>query len=461
MRRRLIAVLALSALLLLAQGRRVPRAGWNLFSKQQDIQLGREASQQMEQQLALVNDRELTDYVNRIGQRLVREGQLEEYPFFFKVVQEDTINAFAFPGGPMYVHTGLMRAAENEAQLAGVLAHELSHVVLRHGTSQVSRAQGFQILAMIGGAALGGGRSMTGALAQLGIGVGLNSALMKYSRNAERDADLLGMHSMARSGYNPIEMARFFEKLEAESGKKNALVAAFFSSHPSPGSRVRSVEQEIPYLPRAEYGRTEGDLSRMQQVIGKLPPAAKRQQPGGAAPGQAAPPPPPPQTSERPQITLSGRMQSFSGGGVRFDHPEGWERTGSGQNGVTLAPRGGVVQGQGGSYSLGYGIIASAIQAEGRLNLANQTQQLLESLARNNPGGRIEGRSERITIDRSNALLSRMSAESPYKGARESIVVVTVDRSQRMHYFIFVAPDYDYQRFEPVFQQVTQTIRFE
>jgi beta-barrel assembly-enhancing protease len=457
MKKRLIAVMVLGALVLLAQGKKLPRPGWNLFSKQQDVQLGKEAAAEMEKQLPLVDNRELTDYVNRIGQRLVREGQLEEYPYFFKVVQEDSINAFAFPGGPMYVHTGLMRAAENEAQLAGVLAHELSHVVLRHGTAQVSKAQGFQILAMIGGAALGGSGSMTGALAQLGIGVGLNSALMKYSRNAERDADLLGMHTMARSGYNPVEMARFFEKLEAESGKQNKLVAAFFSSHPSPGSRVKSVEREIPYLPKSEYVRTEGDLNRMKQTIERLPAPAKRPQ-TGAGGAQAGPPP---QTDQRPQISLSGRMQPFQGGGVRFDYPEGWQRVGTDQNGVTLAPREGVIQGQGGSFSLGYGIIASAVAAEGRLNLSRQTQQLLQSLAQNNPGGRVEGRSERISIDRSNALLSRMSAESPYRGARESIVVITVDRGQQMYYFIFVAPDYDFKRLEPVYQQITQTIRFQ
>ena len=457
MSKRLAIAMALCAALLLAQGRKLPKPGWNLFSKQQDIQLGREAAQQAEQQLAVVNNRELTDYVNRVGQRLVREGQLEEYPYYFKVVQEDSINAFAFPGGPMYVHTGLMRAAENEAQLAGVLAHELSHVVLRHGTSQVSKAQGFQILAMIGGGALGGNGSLTGALTQLGIGVGLNSVMMKYSRNAERDADLLGMHTMARAGYNPIEMARFFEKLEAESGKQNKLVAAFFSSHPSPGSRVKAVEQEVPYLPRAQYGRVEGDLNVMKQSIERLPPAPKPAKPGAGG----APAGPPPQTDQRPQIQLSGRMLGFSGLGVRFDHPEGWERVGQDQDSITLAPRGGVVQGQGGAYSIGYGIIVSAIQPQGRLNLANQTQQLLQGLAQNNPGARVEGRSERITIDRSNALLSRMSADSPYRGARENIVVVTVDRSQLMYYFIFVAPEYDYPKLEPVFQQVTQTIRFQ
>ncbi|HAX44162.1 MAG TPA: M48 family metalloprotease [Bryobacteraceae bacterium] len=456
MKKRLIAVTVLGAVMLFAQARKLPKPGWNLFSKQQDIQLGQEAAQQMEQQLAIVNNKDLTDYVNRVGQRLVREGQLEEYPYFFKVVQEDSINAFAFPGGPMYVHTGLMRAAENEAQLAGVLAHELSHVVLRHGTSQVSKAQGFQILAMIGGAALGGNGSMAGTLAQLGIGVGLNSVMMKYSRNAERDADLLGMHAMARAGYNPIEMARFFEKLAAESGKQNKLVAAFFSSHPDPGSRVKSVEKEIPYLPKTQYGRTEGDLTRMKQSIEKLPAPVKKAAPGQEG-GQAGPPP---STDQRPQIQLTGRMRGFQGGGVQFQYPDGWEQVGQGQESITLAPRGGIVQGQGSNYSIGYGIIVSSIQPQGRLNLANQTQQLLQGLAQNNPGGRVEGRSERITIDRSNALVSRMTADSPYRGARENIVVITVDRSRQMYYFIFVAPDYDFQRLEPVYQQVAQTIRF-
>ena len=139
---------------------------------------------------------------------------------------------------------------------------------------------------------------------------------------------------------------------------------------------------------------------------------------------------------------------------------DGWEQVGQGQESITLAPRGGIVQGQGSNYSIGYGIIVSSIQPQGRLNLANQTQQLLQGLAQNNPGGRVEGRSERITIDRSNALVSRMTADSPYRGARENIVVITVDRSRQMYYFIFVAPDYDFQRLEPVYQQVAQTIRF-
>lgn len=459
MRKRLVAITVLSAIVLFAQARKLPKPGWNLFSKQQDIQLGQEAAQQMEPQLVIVNNRELTDYVNRIGQRLVREGKLEEYPYYFKVVQEDSINAFAFPGGPMYVHTGLINASENEAQLAGVLAHELSHVVLRHGTSQVTKAQGFQILAMIGSAALGGGNSIAGALTQLGIGVGLNSVMMKYSRNAEKDADLLGMHTMARSGYNPIEMARFFEKLAGESGRQNKLVEAFFSSHPNPGSRVKSVEQEVPYLPKSTYGRTEGNLDSIKRAVSALPPAPKRPQPG--QPGQ--PSAPPPQTDQRPQINLTGRTANFAGAGVAFSYPEGWQRVGNDQNSITLAPQGGVIQGQGGNFSIGYGIIVSAIAPPqgGRLNLDTQTNQLLQSLTTNNPNGRIDARPERITIDRSNARVARLSADSPFRGARENIVVITVDRSQQMYYFIFVSPDYDFKRFEPVFQQVSQTIRFQ
>ncbi len=153
----LLASLASPAALAQAPKRNLPRPGFNLFSKEQDIELGREFARQVEQQYVVVQNRELTDYVNRVGMRLVEKGGLERYPFYFKVVQEDSINAFALPGGPMYVHTGLLRAVENEAQLAGVLAHELSHVVLRHGTNQASKAQFAQLGALLAGGVVGGG----------------------------------------------------------------------------------------------------------------------------------------------------------------------------------------------------------------------------------------------------------------------------------------------------------------
>jgi predicted Zn-dependent protease len=252
------------------------KPGFNLFSKEQDVQLGKESAAQIEQKMHVVKNKDLDNYVNRIGKNLTAqpEADAQSFPYSFKVVYEKSINAFALPGGPAFVHTGLITAADNEGQLAGVLAHEISHVALRHGTNQASKANMMQLPALLGGSLVGSG-SMLGQLAQLGIGLGSNSVLLKFSRNAERDADLLGARMMAGAGYNPIEMARFFEKLEAEGGSRSG-IEQFLSDHPNPGNRVKAVENEIQYLPKKTYQGDGGQLPRMKQIIAKLaPPAAK------------------------------------------------------------------------------------------------------------------------------------------------------------------------------------------
>jgi len=180
-------------------------------------------------------------------------------------VLDDSINAFALPGGPTYIHTGLILAAENEAQLAGVMGHEISHVALRHGTNQASKANLLQLGAMLGGGLLGGG-SLMAQLAQLGIGFGANSVLLKFSRTHEREADLLGARIMSRVGYNPIEMARFFEKLQAETGKRSGL-AQFLSDHPDPGNRMKRIQEAIQYFPRRTYNAGTGKLPRIQAIL--------------------------------------------------------------------------------------------------------------------------------------------------------------------------------------------------
>ncbi|MBA3976507.1 MAG: hypothetical protein C0504_20055 [Candidatus Solibacter sp.] len=451
-RKAAIGLLAGTVLLFAAGARKLPKPGWNLFNKNQDIELGREAAAEMEKQLAIVQDKAITDYVNRIGNRLVERGELEKYPFFFKVVKEDSINAFALPGGPMYVHTGLIAAAENEGQLAGVLAHELSHVVLRHGTNQASKSQGIALIATLGGALAGGGGSMLGNLAQLGIGLGANSVLMKYSRGAEKDSDLLGMHTMAKAGYDPLEMARFFEKLQAEAGRGNNKLVEFFSSHPNPGNRVKAVEKEIPYLPKRTYGQTEGNLAAMKQAIAKLPAIPK------PTPGQAAPAP---KASSQPKITLSGRSQTYRGGGVAFSYPDGFEQQGNGQNGVTLAPKAGVIQGQGGNTAIGYGIVAGSSQVQGgKVSLERDTQAFLQQVSQSNQGVKVEAQPQKITIGGSNAYVTRLSSESPFPNTREIDIVITVDRGSALYYFIFISPENDYQRFESIYQASARSIQF-
>src|SRR5438045_6065648 len=211
---------AFLAVAMWAQGPTQFHPGFNLFSKQQDVQLGQENAAQVRKQLPVIKDPVLSDYVTRVGKRLMsaREAQESGFPITFEVVADPSINAFALPGGPMFINTGLLKAVDNEAQLAGVMGHEMSHVILRHGTNQASKAQLIQLPAVLGGQMAGG--SMLGKLTQVGIGLGANSVLLKFSRSAESQADLMGSHLMAESGYDPMAMARFFEKLSSQGGSR-------------------------------------------------------------------------------------------------------------------------------------------------------------------------------------------------------------------------------------------------
>src|SRR5215467_3839486 len=272
-----ISLLFLLTTLLLAQGPTKLRPGFNLFSKDQDVQLGKESAAEVRKQMTVINDPVLTAYVNRVGKRLANSPEARDsgYPFTFEVVADPTINAFALPGGPMFINTGLLKAVDNEAQLAGVMGHEMSHVILRHGTNQASKAQLIQLPAVLGSQLAGS--SMVGQLAQLGIGLGANSVILKFSRTAESQADLMGSHLMAEAGYNPIELARFFDKLNAEGGSH---APQFLSDHPNPENREKAIEQEIQRLPAQNYNYQTGDFARMKQAVARIhekPPAPLKQ----------------------------------------------------------------------------------------------------------------------------------------------------------------------------------------
>ncbi len=248
------------------------KPGFNFFTRDQDIQLGKEAAAKIEKQVEVVNDKELNAYINLIGSKLAAQSQAGKYPYTFKVVNDPSINAFALPGGPTFVNTGLITAVDNEAQLAGVLAHEISHVALRHGTNQASKANLIQLPALLASKAVRSG-SMLAQLSQLGIGLGANSVLLKFSRTAENQADLLGAQVAAQAGYNPVEIALFFKKLESEGGARGP---QFFSDHPNPGNRMKAIENEMRYIPQKSYSGDTGQLARMKAIIAKLPAPKKR-----------------------------------------------------------------------------------------------------------------------------------------------------------------------------------------
>jgi Zn-dependent protease with chaperone function len=427
------------------------KPGFNLFSVEQDVQMGREYAQQIEKEFQVVNDPTLVRFVEGIGKRLASTREAQGFQYSFKVVNEKSINAFALPGGPTYTHTGLILAADNEGQVAGVLAHEISHVILRHGTNQASKAQLIQLPAMLGAEMLGARGGITGMLAQLGIGLGANSVLLKFSRSAERDADLLGTRIMSSAGYNPIEMARFFEKLEAESGKSSRIME-FLASHPNPGNRVKAVQDEIQLLPRRDYTAGTADISSVKQVAQRLPDPPKKpaqqQQAGANAPQGSGNPND--YTAARP----SNRLKQFQGGEVVFGYPENWEVFPNEQTRqVTIASRAGMV-GQG----IGYGMIANMIQSSAGLN--RDTQTLIAQFQQGDQNLRVSGQSRRFRLGNSDALATRLQGPSPFKGVNEELVLITAQRPRGTFYLLLIAPDRDMSTAQPVFDQIIQSIRF-
>jgi predicted Zn-dependent protease len=240
------------------------KPGMNFFSKQQDVQLGQEAANEVRQKYKAVRDPAVQDYVRQIGERLAATGPAREsgFPFTFTVVEDKQVNAFALPGGPMFIFTGLLKNVDNEAQLAAVMAHEMSHVILRHGTHEASKAKMIELPALLAGEALGSQALLTKLTA-----LGANSFILKFSRDAESDADALGSHLMAEAGYDPLQMAAFFHKLQSIGGQGNSRLWQFLSDHPNPGNRERAIEEEAQTIPQRRYGYESGGFSRMRSAV--------------------------------------------------------------------------------------------------------------------------------------------------------------------------------------------------
>lgn len=236
-------LLAVAAVL--ADGRTEVKPGWNIFSPQQDVEIGEQVSPDAERQLVMLNNSRADSYINNLGRRLAAKAPGEKYPYRFKVVNDQAINAFALPGGPIYINRGVIEAADNESQLASVVAHEIAHVALRHGTNQASKASAAQVpLAILGG--MIGSDSTKAVLAQLGASFAVNSILLKYSRSAESQADIMGTQILYDAGYDPRAMGQFFQKIEEQ--QEGSGPVEFFSNHPSPDNRIDRVGREVDAL---------------------------------------------------------------------------------------------------------------------------------------------------------------------------------------------------------------------
>jgi hypothetical protein len=264
-----------------AIGNRNPGKGINFYSIEHEIALGKGLAQEVERSSKLIDDPVVTEYVNRVGQNLVRNSDAR-VPFTIKVIDSDEVNAFALPGGFFYVNSGLILRAQEESELAGVMAHEISHVVARHGTKQATKGEMMQ-LATIPLILLG-----PGGWAGYGIYEALNLAIplsyLKFSRDAEREADFLGIQYMYKAGYDPNSYVTFFERIQADEKRRPGTIPRFFSTHPPTPDRIADAQKEIArILPeRDEYIVTTSEFDSVKARLRNVMFARKVQnnQPG-------------------------------------------------------------------------------------------------------------------------------------------------------------------------------------
>src|SRR5215472_2395722 len=454
-KRAFLAMLGL-ALAIAASAARKPgdplKPGFNLFSKQDDVQIGQENSKQVLQQYDVVKNQFLQDYVKKIGQKLASapEAKSSGFEFTFTVLNVDQVNAFALPGGPMFIYTGLLKATDNEAQLAGVMGHEMSHVILRHGTHEATKANGISLLAGGMGAMLGGSGSLAGKLAQAGLGLGANSVILKFSRDAESEADALGSHLMAESGYDPVQMARFFQKLASSGGQQLQIL----SDHPNPGNREVAIQAEMKALPQRQYGYDTGQFARVKKEVAALPAPAKKTQSATVAPGASVPAP------GGSSGGSSSDWQSYRGQGFALNYPRGWQAFGEDKTGVTLAPRDGVVS-QGGATQIGFGaVIGQMAVQKGRSDLRNATEDLIRKLQSTNSQMSVVSGPQSTTLPAGFQGLHTTMLSSSAFGGNEVDTVVTVLKQGQLWYVVFIAPEEDQPRVEATFRQMLGSVRY-
>jgi len=317
----------------------------NRYKVQDDVKVGRQAAAEVERQMPLLNDSLTQQYIESIGRRLAAaippEFQQPAFDYEFKVVNASDINAFALPGGPMFVNRGMIEAAKNEGEVAGVMAHEMSHVALRHATAQQTKQGSFGnqlgIIGMVLGGAILGGQSG----AELGA-AGAQAWMTKYSREYEKQADILGAHIMANAGYDPPDLANMFRTIEQQGGSRGP---QWLSDHPDPGNRYNYINQEASYLRVSpDPIKVTRDFSRVQERLRSMPRARTMAQIGqdyknGRGPVQS------PTSGGRYSDNIgypSQRMQSYSDGLVRMSFPDNWRQF-PGEDSVQFAPEGAYV----------------------------------------------------------------------------------------------------------------------
>ena len=456
----LAAILALAVTLTsAAQTRIVPPK--NSFKPEQDVELGNEAAVEVRKQFPLLNDEQIHSYVERLGEQLVdnipEELRQPAFKYSFEAVNLKEINAFALPGGPMFLNRGMLAAAKTDGEVVGVMAHELSHVILRHGTAQATKGQKFQIGAIAGqvlGAVVGG---RTGSVIAQGSQFGLGAYFLKFSREYERDADLMGAQIMARAGYDPRQMANMFQTIEKQGGSQGP---EWLSDHPNPGNRYEAINREADVLRIARTSAPAGNIESVHARLSKMEPAISSEQ--AARQAQQG-------RTERGGRVGDARIGNADapasewrtyqpGNFMKISVPANWQQLGSG-NTVTYAPDGGFGQTSDGRSVFTHGLQVGVTNGSGG-TLQQSTDQLLQAFARTNPDLRRQGGYSRTNIGGHQGLTTTLSNVSEATGEAETVNLSTVQlQDGSVLFLIGVSPQDEAGTYLNTFSRVRQSLQ--
>lgn len=472
-----------------------PDPGHPSMSRDNQRELGLQAAAQVYKQMPVLPDKSPeTQYIRQLGQKLVATIPSQySWPFEFHVVAQKEINAFALPGGPMFVNVGTITAAANEAELAGVMAHEMSHVYMQHSAKQAGKAETTNMLAGLAGAVLGGtvgnmAGGMVGQLGQMGIQMGAQGLMMKYSRSDESQADAVGAMILYKADYDPQAMADFFKTLEEQGGQSPP---QWLSDHPNPGNRQQAIQNEIRNWPPENYSTDSTAFAKVRQHATTVKAYSGQEIAQGAQSGQwaslnqrngatfapgggtaqpasasaAASVPPSHAAAPASQSVLpSQRMVMSDLGPVKISHPENWQVAMPQQQGqfVTIAPQAGVTH-----DGVGYGVLLNGVappQGE-RMSIDDITSQIAQEMEQKN-GLQPLGNVQRITVAGIEGRSIMFQSDSPFQSAngqvqKEGDWLVTVpQRDGSAIILLFVAPQPEFARFQPTYEAILKSLEF-
>jgi Zn-dependent protease with chaperone function len=467
-----------------------PNPGKTSMSREQQHALGMQAAAQVFQQMpVLPDDSPEALYVRQLGQKLVATiPEQNSWPFEFHVVPQKEINAFALPGGQMFVNVGTITAAKNEAELAGVMGHEMAHVYMQHSAKQAGKAQTTSMLAGIAGAVLGGtvGNRMgglVGQLGQMGIGMAAEGVTMKFSRSDESQADAVGTVILYKAGYNPQAMVDFFKTLAASGGPTPPQL---FSDHPNPGNRQEAIARQIAPWPPENFASDSPNFVQVRQHATKLRAYTQQEIQAGAKSGQwaslnqkngaglnstgassfptrasAASTMSPNAVSLR-NVLPNDRMVTANLGPMKIAHPENWPVALPEQKGqfVTIAPAEGIT-----GTGVGYGLLLNGAGGGQGMSVDDMTAALIKQIQESNEMEQL-GKPEAITVGGKEGRSTFLRSPSPFPDANgqpqpERDWLVTVPQGDgSMIFMIFIAPQGDFAALQPTYEAMLKSVQF-